>query len=259
MKRTLITPEINSFPKEFHPLLRNSNIYDSSCSPEARVYFIDAGGGYFLKRSPLGSLRKEALMTEYFHTLALSCEVVDYFSEECDWLLTRRIPGEDLTHYTDREIWLCDRLAEMLRELHERDFAAAPIKNRTEDYLNTARRNYKAGIFDTGLFEDRIIFEDPDEAMRYIEGECGALKSDTLLHGDYCLPNIIMNGDSFSGFIDLGGGGVGDRHIDIFWGAWTLNFNLKTDRYRERFYDAYGRDKLDEELIKLVSVIETFG
>ena len=68
-----------------------------------------------------------------------------------------------------------------------------------------------------------------------------------------------MDGDSFSGFIDLGGGGVGDRHIDIFWGAWTLNFNLKTDRYRERFYDAYGRDRIDEELVRLVSVIEMFG
>ena len=62
-----------------------------------------------------------------------------------------------------------------------------------------------------------------------------------------------------SGFIDLGNGGVGDRHVDLFWGAWTLNFNLGTDRYRDRFFDAYGRDAIDPERIALIGVIECFG
>ena len=80
-----------------------------------------------------------------------------------------------------------------------------------------------------------------------------------LLHGDYCLPNIILNGWKLSGFIDVGSGGVGDRHIDIFWGAWTLWFNLKTDRYRSRFLDAYGRDKADEEILAVIAAAEVFG
>jgi kanamycin kinase len=63
----------------------------------------------------------------------------------------------------------------------------------------------------------------------------------------------------FSGFIDLGNGGVGDRHIDLFWGAWTLWFNLKTDRYRDRFLDAYGRDKIDAPMLKIVAAAEVFG
>ena len=69
----------------------------------------------------------------------------------------------------------------------------------------------------------------------------------------------MLDGFKFSGFIDVGSGGVGDRHIDLFWGAWTLNFNLKTDMYRDRFFDAYGRDLVDKEKIRLVSVIESFG
>ncbi|MBQ9692725.1 MAG: aminoglycoside 3'-phosphotransferase, partial [Clostridia bacterium] len=59
--------------------------------------------------------------------------------------------------------------------------------------------------------------------------------------------------------IDLGGGGVGDKHVDLYWGAWTLNFNLKTDKYRKRFFDVYGRDEVDEEMISLIGVIECFG
>jgi len=87
----------------------------------------------------------------------------------------------------------------------------------------------------------------------------GVLKSDTLLHGDYCLPNIMLNNWTFTGFIDLGGAGVGDRHIDLFWGVWSLFFNLKTDAYRDRFLDAYGRDKVDFEVLRAIGAFEVFG
>ena len=86
-----------------------------------------------------------------------------------------------------------------------------------------------------------------------------ALRSKVLLHGDYCLPNIILNNWKLSGFIDVGNGGVGDRHIDIFWGIWTLAFNLNTSKYRRRFLDAYGRDKADESILKIVAAAEVFG
>ena len=59
--------------------------------------------------------------------------------------------------------------------------------------------------------------------------------------------------------MDVGCGGVGDRHIDLFWGVWTLSFNLKTDRYRDRFLDAYGRDRVDETALKIVAAAEVFG
>jgi kanamycin kinase len=63
----------------------------------------------------------------------------------------------------------------------------------------------------------------------------------------------------FSGFIDVGNGGLSDRHIDLFWGAWTLEFNLHTDRYRERFFDAYGRDKIESDMLRIVAACEVFG
>ncbi|OBZ07578.1 hypothetical protein A8L34_25945 [Bacillus sp. FJAT-27264] len=64
------------------------------------------------------------------------------------------------------------------------------------------------------------------------------------------MPNIIMDHFSLNGFIDLGYGGVGDRHYDLYWGIWTLNYNLKTDQYRDLFLDAYGRSDIVEEGLK---------
>ena len=59
MRRTLLTINPVTFPTEYRPLLTGADIYDSSCSPAARVYFIDRDGGYYLKTQPVakGSLR----------------------------------------------------------------------------------------------------------------------------------------------------------------------------------------------------------
>jgi kanamycin kinase len=262
MKRTKIDVNIKDFPEDFHTYLERATVYDSSCSPEARVYFLDVDGGLYLKTSKSGSLKKEALMDDYFFKKGFGApEVVKYINGKRDWLLTSRVAGEDCTHadYLSDPKRLCELLATKLRELHEADFSDCPIMDHTANYLATADRNFKAGAYDTSLFPDNWGYSTAEEAWRVLQKGRSFLKSDTLLHGDYCLPNVLLDNWSFSGFIDLGNGGVGDRHVDLFWGAWTLNFNLGTDEYRQRFFDAYGRDKVDEDIIRIVSAAEVFG
>jgi kanamycin kinase len=259
MKRTPIDVDYKAFPEEFHGFLSRARVFDSSCSHEARVYFLDVDGGLYLKRSARGSLKKEALMDDYFFRKGLgSPEVVKYLEGEQDWLLTSRVAGEDCTHadYLADPKRLCDLLATKLRELHETDFSDCPVKDHTANYLATAERNYRNGQFDLSYFDENST---PEEAWRILQDGKSLLKTDTLLHGDYCLPNVMLDRWQFSGFIDLGNGGVGDRHVDLFWGAWTLNFNLGTDEYRERFFDAYGRDRVDDDVIRIVSAAEAFG
>lgn len=261
MTRTQITIDPEQFPSEFRPLLNGAKVYDSSSSPQARVYYIEKDGGYFLKSSPLDTLKTEAEMTHFFQTKGLAAEVLSYVSKEQDWLLTARVQGEDCTAamYLENPKKLCDTTAELLRALHETDFSGCPVQNRTETYLDTAEKNFRAGMFDNSYSIYASKIPTAKEAWRIVTEGKSALKSDTLLHGDYCLPNVILDNWKFSGFIDVGGGGVGDRHIDLFWGAWTLAYNLKTDRYKDRFFDAYGMDKVEIETIKLISVVETFG
>jgi kanamycin kinase len=40
---------------------------------------------------------------------------------------------------------------------------------------------------------------------------------------------------------------------------WSLGFNLKTDAYRERFLDAYGRETVNEEMFRVIAACEVFG
>lgn len=250
------------FPASFAKYMQGASLYDSSCSPEARVTFIDAASGYYLKRSPKGTLQNEAVMTDYFHKKRLSCEVLEYVTEaNYDYLLTRKINGEDCTHtqYRSDPKRLCDTLAELLRTLHETDFSFCPIQNRCASYVRTVLENNSKGLFDPSYLARELSSLTKEEAFCEFEKGASLLKSDTLIHGDYCLPNVMLDDWRFSAFIDLGNGGVGDRHIDLFWGAWTLNFNLHTDVYRDRFFDAYGRDLVDDEILKIVSIAEAFG
>ena len=260
MKRTLIECIAGDVPRAVAPLLTGARLFDSSCSPEARVYFIDRDEGYYLKSAASGTLEREATMTSYFHTLGLATEVLHYERGERDWLLTRRVVGEDCTHatYLSDPRRLCDTTATLLRALHEIDPVGCPVTDHTAEYLARAEENYRTGRYDSSHFPDSFGYRSADEAWGVLAEGRDALRCEVLLHGDYCLPNVMLDNWRFSGFIDVDHGGIGDRHVDLFWGAWTLLFNLKTDAYRERFFDAYGRDKIDKDLLRIVAAAEVF-
>ncbi len=261
VKKTLLNRLPDEMPSHIRNFVLGADIYDSSCSPEAKVYFIDKDGGYYLKHSAKGALETESRMTQYFHAKGLGTEVLNYTSNESDWLLTAAVSGEDCTHesYLANPERLCDTIACELRRLHETDYTGCPVPDRTARCLATVEENYRTGNYDSSHFPDSFGYRSAQEAHDALIAGKDALQSRVLLHGDYCLPNIILSNWKLSAFIDVGSGGVGDRHIDIFWGIWTLWFNLKTDKYRDRFLDAYGRDKVDGSLLKVVAAAEVFG
>ncbi len=249
-------------PDSLHRLFEGAVVFDSSCSPQANVLFIDKDNGYFLKTAKKNTLKKEAELWKYFHTIGLSSKMLEYISDDCDYLLTEKVDGSDCTErcFLEKPELLCDRLAYFARMLHEKDPSDCPLKNRLYEYDKTVMENYKSRSYDRSAFPDSFGYKDEKQAITaYLSGK-ELLKSDVLIHGDLCLPNIILGKDlSFSGFIDMGNGGIGDRHIDIFWCVWSLFFNLRTDKYTERFFDAYGRELINKDALRTVAAAEVFG
>lgn len=261
MNRILLKTLPADLPRELSEFIKGCNVFDSSCSPEARVYYIEKNQGYFLKTANKGTLKREALMTDYFYKKGLGAEVLLHISKEKDWLLTAAVSGEDCVDrmYLNDSKRLCDTLAYVLRNLHEVDFSDCPVKDRLNEYFSLAENNYRTGNYDKSHFPDSFGYRSAEEAYKVMLEGKNELKSDALIHGDYCLPNIILNNWKFSKFIDVGNGGVADRHIDLFWATWTFWFNLHTNDYYNRFLDAYGRDKVDEQKLKIVAAAEVFG
>lgn len=261
MERKPTTLDLNTVPSVFHHMVRGAKVFDCSCSQEAKVYYLQKGGGYYLKIAPQGSLKTEAAMTTYFYEHQLGPEVFFYLCHDKDWLLTRAIPGEncvDAKYLTDPKR-LCDTTATLLRRLHELSFDECPVPDRTAVYLANAEKNLHTTSDFRETLPDFWRFGSMEEARRVVQAQGHLLKNDTLIHGDYCLPNILLERWRFSGFVDVGFGGVGDKHIDLFWGIWSLGFNLKTWDYTDRFLDAYGREFVEDELLRTVAAAECFG
>ena len=262
MKKTQTQLDPELLPAAAARLIEGAALYDSSCSPEARVYFIDRDGGLFLKTAAAETLRTEASMTAYFHNLGLSAELLFYGAEAGkDWLITRRIPGEDCldTRYLSDPKRLCETTATLLRMLHETPATDCPVPNRNSSYTAAVQKGFDGSHYEPELFAGLWEFSSFAEARETAEAGFPSLRSEVLLHGDYCLPNVILRDWRLSGFIDLGNGGIGDRHIDLLWGIWTLNYNLKTTKWTDRFLDAYGREAVESEKLRAVAAMEIVG
>jgi len=169
MKRKQLKEIDVPIPTEFQPLLNRATVFDSSCSPEARVWMIDRDGGYYLKRGARGSLEAEARMTRYFHQKGLGTEVLSYLSGDYDWLLTARVVGEDCTHadYLADPRRLCDTIAERLRALHETDFSDCPIADRMSGYCATVEENYRTENYDKSAFPDSLDMHLPRRQLPF--------------------------------------------------------------------------------------------
>jgi len=257
MKKTKIEINPYDFPPQIKDLLKNASVYDSSCSADATVYYVDSG--YYIKTDDLTTLAEEAVMSRLFYDLGLGVEVVDYVAGDKDYLVTRAAVGEDLTHYTSDPEKLCRLLAASLRNLHAQPITGIPLSSRHRRYQETADGEEKDGGYDAFVLTNRYTVNSKEEAWAVMQNGKHLLCADTLIHGDACLPNVIQNGGRFSAFIDFNMAGVGDKHIDLYWAIWSLSYNLKTDAYTDLFLDLYGRDRFDEEMLRVVAAFEAFG
>lgn len=216
MQKTLININIKDFPAEIHPFIKNTDIYDSSCGENSQVLYSNLG--YYIKIALKGSLEREASITAYLYEQGIGAQVVYYLSQDRDYMVTRPAQGQDATHFLDNPEKLCQALAMAMKYLH-----SLPVGNLPPS--------------------PSMAFYNTDNSLDYA----------TFIHGDFCLPNLMLEDYNFRTFIDLGLAGAGDRHIDIFWCIWSLWFNLKTDKYTDYFMDLYGRENIDMARLKQIA------
>ncbi|MBP2622381.1 aminoglycoside 3'-phosphotransferase [Streptococcus oricebi] len=243
------------FPLPIQSYLRASRIYDSSSHSQAKVWYLDSD--YYLKMDNVGKLEEEARLTQYFFEKGLAVEVVEYVSsEDTDYLLTRAADGETALAYLDKPQKLCQIMAETLKYLHSLDQKEFFLPNRLDYYIASFYDNYKAGTFYEKALLPRFGIANREEAFEIVQANQENLKADTLIHGDFCLPNIVLKDNQFSCFLDLGLAGISDKHVDLFWAIWSLHYNLGRDDYADYFLDCYGRENVDEEMIRVVAACE---
>lgn len=255
-KKERVDIDALSLPDELIKWIDNAPIYESSGQSGARTVYIDRDDGSYLKIAVHGSLLLASQMQTYFSKHKMSSPVLLYLSADRDYMITAPLKGEDGTSeiYLEKPELLSEIFGQSLRLLHEVDMSDCPIKDKMSELIRMAGTT---SFLQTHLDDiaDYIGIVHADTALAEIIASRRLLKNDVLIHGDYCLPNIMLNNWKFEGFIDVADGGVGDRHYDLAWGLWTLNRNLKTSKYGQRFLDAYGWECIDKDRLRICGML----
>lgn len=156
-------------------------------------------------------------------------ELVDVgVSDEWQWLVMTEVPGRSGAEPwpADRRSAVIDAIADMLRMLHASPVAECPFR---ADLADLASR--------PGVEELKPSWPTTEDLV--------------VSHGDYCLPNMLLDPDTLepTGFIDLGDLGVADRYRDLAACGMSIGSDELNPQYDDaqvaRFFARYGADPTD--------------
>ncbi|MBR6525279.1 MAG: aminoglycoside 3'-phosphotransferase [Clostridia bacterium] len=109
-------------------------------------------------------------------------------------------------------------LVKGLRMLWETDASVCPVKRMLADDLRYVRERVEKGMIPQEAFYaeafDKEDFETPEQLLQWLESHQPSFEP-VLSHGDYCLPNVMIENGDIAGFIDLGSAALADRYSDI--------------------------------------------
>lgn len=140
-------------------------------------------------------------------------------------------------------------LATGLRMIHAVEIDDCPFDERIEAKLKKARYNVEHDLVDEDDFDaERRGKVTAREVLQKLESTCPPEDDLVFVHGDYCLPNVIVREGKISGFIDLDRAGVSDRYNDLAIASRSIRDNLGKE-YERLFFEYYGVDRVDREKI----------
>jgi len=186
---------------------------------------------------------------------------VYHFEEDdkYDYLLLSEIPGANAANITDsfHKTELVKLLAQGLRMIHETPVEDCPFDRTLEVQMEFARFNVEHDLVNEGDFDkirrgisaeelyEELVLRKPDE------------EDLVFIHGDYCLPNIIINQGQVSGFVDLHRAGISDRYKDLAIAVRSIKSNIGYN-YESVFFNEYGISKPKAEKVEYYQLLDEF-
>jgi kanamycin kinase len=161
-----------------------------------------------------------------------------------EWLLSETLPGTmaaDPRLRADPES-LVPILARGLRRFHDTPAAECPFPYSAADALARIRRRVAEGGIRPEDMRDEHRHLSPAQALAELERLRPGSEDLVVCHGDYCLPNILIEDGEAVGFVDLGELGVADRWWDLAVGGWSVTWNLGPG-WEDLFLASYGVDR----------------
>ncbi|GAB3882569.1 APH(3') family aminoglycoside O-phosphotransferase [Spirosoma agri] len=254
---------INTLPTALQRLIRFASWQPEGLGmSSAQTFRLDGPEPFYLKINavePWGGLNVEAEALTWLRAYLPAPEVVFYERmDETDYLLIRALPGQPASddRWKTNPERLTETLAVTMRALHELDPRTCPFDQRTATKLRAVTSRVQHGLVDVDDFDETNSGQTPETILSRLVAEQPAQDDLVVTHGDFCLPNLILNDWTLSGFIDVGRLGVGDRYQDLALCIRDLTDELNTDQYNDTFFAAYGLPTIDDAKLRYFQLLD---
>lgn len=170
------------------------------------------------------------------------------------YIIMEKLPGimfqELFTTVSLKEIVI--QYAKLLKEFHTIDYKGLPYNHDLQYKLKVVKENIVTNKVRPQYFERELQHLD-SQTMYQKMLEYQREEDLVLCHGDFCFPNIIMNNNQLSGYVDIMGIGICDRYLDVSIAMRSLRYNFElykhvfTKEYQTLFLDTYGIKEVEQD------------
>ena len=124
--------------------------------------------------------------------------------------------------------YLIDLLAEALHMVHAVKKQSCSFTRPLHPRLEEIQQSISSGHLDNAKFATDHQGLSPQTWYDQLEPLFPAFDNLSFTHGDFCLPNIIIDRKKrrINGLIDWGYGSIADRHEDLAATCWSLGYNF---------------------------------
>jgi aminoglycoside phosphotransferase len=216
----------------------------------------------FLKIAEYQTLQPEKERIEWLQGRLPVPQVLHFAQDETrDYLLLSEVSGLDTSQkfFEDKMPQVVRLLAQGLKMLHSLNIAGCPFDQTLVTKLEAARQNMEAGLVDEEDFDEERQARTARDLFHELLATRPTTEDLVFTHGDYCLPNIIIDPDckAVNGFIDLGRAGIADRYQDLALAARSLAYNFGTD-WTPLLFAEYGLSEPDQSKIEFYKLLDEF-
>jgi aminoglycoside phosphotransferase len=206
------------------------------------------------------NLEKEKNILEWLTGLLPVPEVVFFKRvKEIEYLLLSGVKGKvshiSITEEEKRKNITI--LADALKKIHSINPESCPINNNPDILLELARERLEKGKIDPDKFDKRWADKSPEEIFEELDKIKPKEYDLVFSHGDYCLPNVLVEDNQLSGIIDWPYGGLNDRYFDLAAVTWSIGYNYG-EEWIELFFEEYGIKTIDWDRIHFYQLLNEF-
>lgn len=148
-------------------------------------------------------------------------EIICFVTEnDLSYILMGRIKGKMSCDecYMERSDDIVNILAKGIKILQTIDISSCPREITFYDEIATVQYYVENNLIDENAIDydllEKFGLNDVRELLCWLKNNIPEYEP-VLSHGDYCMPNVIIDNDMISGFIDLGEAAVSDKWKDI--------------------------------------------